>query len=114
MRPINELLQVCIDNIDIIIWDPNGGYYYYFSNRKGGLCNLVFELWKNMGLINRTEFYAIKQYFSENLPPVKYSLFGSSEISTGYCWKPGQKTWRLKWLKKQQTAFLKEMKSKSK
>ena len=81
-RTIKELLQLTLEELKVM--DLEGG----------GLCYVIISLHSDR-VINIKEYETLANYLKNNLPTRRYKL------SAAFCWKPGTKACRIKWLHKQ-------------
>lgn len=83
---MKKILTLCLKNIDLIL--------------DKGLCNLSWNMYRTR-IINIREYHKLRSYLDKNLPKKRYPCnnYMFSSIND-YCWKPGVKIGRIKWLKK--------------
>lgn len=80
-RTIKELLQLTLEQLIV-------------EKDLYGICGVIWDLYINNS-ITYLEHTSIERYLRNNLPARKYSKH------PGFCWKPGCKACRIKWLQKQ-------------
>jgi hypothetical protein len=67
-----------------------------------GICATATSIWWKPNYVNNQEYRAVDEYLKNNLP---------QEKNAGYCWPPGEKEPRIKWLNEQIAKFEGEKKS---
>ena len=82
-RTVKELLQLTLNLLETI---P--------KKELHGICRLVLDLYLE-GIITAHEKRTVDIYLQDNLPNQRY------KHAPGFRWKPGTKTYRIKWLQKQ-------------